>query len=438
MLHARPLLEHLLDVALQAADPRRATARVVAELPLRTAPGVIAIGKAAAGMALGALDALAERGLTPTRGVVVSHTGEPATIGGLPHLLGSHPLPDERSRCAAETLAEVAGQARRLDDVLVLVSGGTTSLVAQAIPGSPIEDLRPTFDALLRSGLAIQPMNLLRRRLLRWGAGRLAAALAPAHIHCLIVSDVMGSDLASIGSGPCVRDPATAEDVRAAFVAAAPSLPSSIRDDLGRAIHHASVEPPVPGGARFDRVQTRVILENRHALAAVREAARAARLAVIEEPPADVSGEAADVGVALARSLAAAQRSLGAGERRLWIGGGEPTVTIPAGAQGRGGRCQELALACALEWHALGARSITLLAAGTDGRDGPTDAAGAVVDAHTIDAIRNAGRDPRADLRAHDSGNALDAAGALLLTGPTGTNVNDVVLALIEHPADQP
>lgn len=181
-------------------------------------------------------------------------------------------------------------------------------------------------------------------------------------------------------------------------------------------------------------MRTRVIIDNSHALVAIREAAHAAGIPVLDAPTIAIEGEAVELGRTLGHTLCTAARSLGTGERRLWVAGGEPTVTLPSHAQGTGGRCQELALACALEWHALGATSLTLLAAGTDGRDGPTDAAGAIVDATAVDAIVRAGRDPHADLQAHDAFPALDAGGALLRTGPTGTNVNDVVIALLQGP----
>jgi hydroxypyruvate reductase len=427
-------LEQLYFVATRAADPRHATALAVHELALESPPFVIAIGKAAAAMARGTLDALTDAGLEPAGGLVVSHDAL-ADVGSLPHLQGAHPVPDERSRVASEALARLTLTARDADDVIVLVSGGTTSLIAQAIPDLPDADVPAVFEALLRSGLPIGPMNAVRRRILRWGAGRLAQALAPARVHCFIVSDVMGSELAAIGSGPCVPDTSTAAEVRAAIHAARiDALPTSVRDYLARVERCDAAETPKVGDPEFLEVKTRVILDNSHALAAVRDAADAAGIVVLDAPAIAIEGEAAELGRTLAHALARAAASLGTGERALWVAGGEATVTLPSHAQGTGGRCQELALACALEWHALGAASLSLLAAGTDGRDGPTDAAGAIVDASTIAASLRAGRDPHADLQAHDAFPALDAAGALLRTGPTGTNVNDVVLALLRGP----
>ncbi|MBC7897731.1 MAG: DUF4147 domain-containing protein, partial [Cytophagaceae bacterium] len=364
----------------------------------------------------------------------VSHDAR-GDVGPLRHLQGDHPVPGELSRAASEALADVAIAARDAAEVIVLISGGTTSLVAQAVPEVAHADLPAIFEALLRSGMPIGPMNTVRRRILRWGAGRLARALAPARVHCLIVSDVMGSELAAIGSGPCVPDPATAAEVRAAIEASGvEGVPASLREYLARVERGETAETPRFGDPEFVGVRTRVILDNSHALAAVRDAADSAGLLVLDAPDIAISGEAAELGRTLAHALARAAAALGAGERRLWVAGGEPTVTLPSHAQGSGGRCQELALACALEWKAHGATALSLLAAGTDGRDGPTDAAGAVVDASTVDAILRAGRDPHTDLQAHDAHTALDAGGALLRTGPTGTNVNDIVLALLRGP----
>ena len=427
----RAELEQLYFVATRAADPRHATAIAVRDLRLSAPPVVIAIGKASAAMAEGTLDALRDAQLGNAGGLVISHEAR-GSIGALPHLQGDHPVPDKGSRAASEALAAVTLVARDAADVIVLISGGTTSLIAQAIPEIPEADLPGIFDALLRSGMPIGAMNAVRRRVLRWGAGRLAHALAPARVHCFIVSDVMGSELAAIGSGPCVPDPTTATQVLAALdTARVEGLPVSVRDYLARTQRGDAAETPRNGDPEFQQVQTRVILDNSHALSAVRDAADAAGLLVLDAPVIAIDGEAVELGRRLAHALADASASLGAGERRLWIGGGEPTVTLPSHANGTGGRCQELALACALEWHARGATSLSLLAAGTDGRDGPTDAAGAVVDASTVDAITRAGRTPHADLEAHDAFPSLDAGGALLRTGATGTNVNDIVLALL-------
>ena len=427
----RQELERLYASAVAAADPRSHTARAVAELALEAAPVVVAVGKAAASMAAGAVQSLAARQRSPLAGVIVSHQVQTAA-GSLPHMRAAHPVPDESSLAAAQAIADLVPVARAAGDVVVLLSGGASSLMAHPVSGITPDELRQTFDVLLRSGTSINVMNAIRRRILRFGGGRLALALAPARVHCLIVSDVMGNELASIGSGPCVPDPSTAADVRAAMEdPALRDLPVAVRVLVARALRGELPETPKPDHPAFAHVHTRVILDNSAALNAVHFAAQAAHLRAAGTPGLPLAGDAATAGRALARTLAGLAGSLGTGAPLVWAAGGETTVSLPADCTGIGGRCQELALACALELDALGARNATVLAAGTDGRDGPTDAAGAVVSATTIAEIARQGRDPARDLIEHNAYPSLAAAGALLHTGATGTNVNDVVIAMV-------
>jgi hydroxypyruvate reductase len=292
----------------------------------------------------------------------------------------------------------------------------------------------------------------VRKRFSRWGGGRLALALAPAATHCLAISDVIGDDISSIGSGPCVPDPYTVKDVIDILQRAKlyQRLAPSFRDHLTGTQKGLVPETPKATHPAFAHVTARVIANNRVALDAARVKATELGIAQVTVADAPLEGGAAEAGAALARALIARREQAG-GASSLLVCGGETTVSIPhpmltpglrarseSGAlppvpQPQGGRCQELALAAARVLSEAGdaARGITLLAAGTDGRDGPTDAAGACVDATTWDAIRDAGRDPAAALAGHESYPALDAVGALLRTGATGTNVADVVIGLI-------
>jgi hydroxypyruvate reductase len=291
---------------------------------------------------------------------------------------------------------------------------------------------------LLRSGLDIKAMNLVRKRFTRWGAGRLARSLAHARVRCYIVSDVVGDDLAAIGSGPCVPDTSTAREVREALVQAGlwEGLARSLQrhlDDVDRGVDRGGIpETPKPGDPAFDRVEIRLIANNRLALEAAGRRARELGL-VPEIVEAPLVGEAATVGARIADQLVAGNRQ--SRPTRCLIAGGETTVTFVDQDAGRqlpglpGGRSQELALAAArvLRGHP---PPVALLAAGTDGRDGPTDAAGAIVDGATWDRMAAAGRDPQRDLQRHDSYAALAAADALIKTGPTGTNVMDIVVGV--------
>jgi glycerate-2-kinase len=280
-------------------------------------------------------------------------------------------------------------------------------------------------------------MNAVRRRFLCWGAGRLAVALAPARVHVVVASDVPGDDLATIGSGPCHPDPLTADDVVHLLerVSLHAHLPRALRDHLEQVRRGALPETPKPGDPVFAGVRHEVVVGNRQALEGAARCARAQGLApqVADEP---LAGEASACGERIARALLAVrarQRRERAAPTACMLWGGETTVTLGNGLTGRGGRSQELALAAARVLGDAGAAAhgIALLAAGTDGRDGPTDAAGAMVAGSTWDAIARAGGNPAAALARHDAYPALARAGALVRTGPTGTNVMDVVIALV-------
>ena len=422
----RALLDDLYAAATAAVAPGVALAQRLDRLSLDSDRRihVLALGKAAAPMALAALDRLQRDGQEPAGGLVVG----PAP-GRTPHpqltcVRGDHPEPGSGSSKAASALADAASRVRRDDEVWVLLSGGTTSLIGAPEPGIAPQELSTLYRLLLGSGLDITAMNQVRKRFSRWGAGKLARALAPARVRLYIVSDVIGDDLASIGSGPCVPDPTKAADVRGLLERSRlwNQIPESFRALITSTQAGRMPETPKPGDPVFARVTTEIVASNKLALEAA--AMRAAELGLnptVIEPP--IAGEASEVG----RQLAGKLRECAGATCLIW--GGETTVTLGAQSTGLGGRCQELALAAA-EVLADTKTRAALLAAGTDGRDGPTDAAGAIVDRETWPAIVAAGRDPARDLAAHDAYHALDAVGALLRPGLTGTNVMDIVVGL--------
>ncbi len=440
----RTLLREIFGAAVMAANPRRFVADETARLRGRrqqssggrgpAALWVLAVGKAAHAMAAGAVDGLGPDAARLAGGLIVAPEG--ATLpphAALVVMLGDHPVPAAHSIAAANRLGEVAGRVGDADEVLVLLSGGASSLVgAPADDGraSPA-DLAALHAVLLGSGLAIDDVNAVRRRFSRWGAGRLAAALAPARVWPMFLSDVPGDHPDVIGSGPVSPDPFTAGDVRALLLRHGlwPQLPAALQDWLERVIRGELPETPKRGAPAFARVEAPVVMDHRAAVEGAAQRARELGVSAVHAPEdRPLTGEAGAAGAAIA--AAAAGRAAG-----CLILGGETTVTLhtaaAAGAgEALGGRCQELALAAALDLERTAARGVTILAAGTDGRDGPTAAAGAIVDAGTCAAIRRAGRDPARDLARHDSHRALDAAGALLRTGLTGTNVMDLVVVL--------
>jgi hydroxypyruvate reductase len=425
------LLADLYAAATAAVNPGPALALRLESLPRSGAsPWIIALGKAALPMAQAAVETLASRGAEPAGGLVVPPAAAAAPHPRLRVVPGDHPEPGAGSRAAAEALGEVAARAARGAEVWVLLSGGTTSLLGAPVEGMTPAELTELYALLLGSGLDITAMNRIRKRFSRWGGGRLAVALAPAPVRVYVVSDVIGDDLASIGSGPCVPDPSTAGEVRDLLQRSRlwDRVPQSARRQVLAACDGTNVETPKPGDPAFARVTLELIASNGLALEAVaKRAAELGLVPVVENTP--LAGEAAAAGTSVAAALLQDYAAGGIPQRRCRVWGGETTVTLGDVASGLGGRCQELALSAA-RTLAGAPRGVALLAAGTDGRDGPTDAAGAVVSGNTWSAITAAGRDPARDLAAHDAYRALDAAGALLRPGLTGTNVMDVVIGI--------
>jgi glycerate 2-kinase len=384
-------------------------------------------------MARAAVDFLRRRNLDPAGGLIVAPAPAAAPHPTLRVIAGDHPEPGPGSLAAAQALAEVAPRAASGGEVWVLLSGGTTSLLGAPVEGISPGELTRLYTLLLGSGLDISAMNRIRKRFTRWGGGRLARALAPALVRVYIVSDVIGDDVAAIGSGPCVPDPTTAAEVRRLLEESGlwRRIPDPARGQVARAEAGQVAETPKPGDQAFARVTLELIASNGLALeAAAKRAAELGLAPVLSDTP--IAGEASAAGASVAATLLqdCARRDIPQPDlKRCWIWGGETTVTLGTGPAGLGGRCQELALAAA---RALSGAppGIALLAAGTDGRDGPTDAAGAIVDGRTWASASAAGRDPARDLAAHDAYRALDAAGSLLKPGLTGTNVMDVVIGV--------
>lgn len=448
LLHDRALLAALYEAAVAAVDPAPLATAALTDFDAYPDQRVwvLAFGKAAPAMASGAVSAL-RRGLHPIAGgVVVATEAGAAPFSTMRTAVGDHPLPGQRSFAAATLLGNTASSVRADDAVVVLISGGTTSLIASPVRGVAEQELVQLFTQLMDAGLDIGPMNSVRKRFLRWGAGRLAVALAPARTHVLLLSDVPGDAPSDIGSGPCSPDQCTARDVvsklRDAGVLG--HLAPSLRVHLDAALRGMTGETPKPGHPAFAHVSTQVVGTNAIALDAAIARARALGLHA-ERGAHALAGEAARCGQQIAETLL--HRAAGR-QRGCVVWGGETTVHMVAPlhddrtgarvasslADAGGGRCQELALAAAhvLARSSEGASRISLLAAGTDGRDGPTDAAGAFADAALWQRMREAGADPDAALRSHHSHAALDAAGALFRRGPTGTNVMDVVIGVVE------
>lgn len=385
---------------------------------------VLAIGKAAGEMAAAIEAALVALGRTPQASLVIG-TGQPGE-----HFAGDHPLPGPASRRAAAAVANWIARLPDDIDVHVALSGGASSLIAAPVPGIEADQLEQFFARLLRAGLDIAEMNCFRKRVTQWSAGRLAASLAPRRVIGWIISDVPGDDPADVGSGPLSPDRVS--------VGEACALLKSHRlwDSLSPAFRGAmATETLKPGAKELTRVELHIVACNSDALAAAARFATGHGVRVHSAMP-PLHGEAALAGARIAHALVATRRLADSSLTQspeipeLWLYGGECVVALDGNAP-PGGRNQELALAAARELATGKAGSgTTMLSAGTDGRDGTTDVAGAVVDGETWGLIHASGRDPAADLAAHDAHQALSAVGATWATGATATNVMDVVLAL--------
>jgi glycerate-2-kinase len=312
---------------------------------------------------------------------------------------------------------------------VVLISGGASALVTLPVPSIPLARYRELTDALLRSGEPIGAINTVRKHCERLKGGRLAGLAGPAWVSGYILSDVIGDDPSDIASGPVSPDPTTYEQAYVIVSRVAPgALEALAHLDVGR--RGVIAETPKPGDPLFSRVRTGIVGSNRLALAAAKFAAEELGFRDLEVVE-NVTGEARDVGVGLARR--AIERASRNAQAAGILMGGETTVTVGAAA-GVGGRCQELALAAALEMS--GHEGVVVAAFATDGTDGPDGPegpapAGAVVTGRTAGMAGRAGVDPGGALVNHASRNALRSAGALIQTGPTGTNVNEIAFALV-------
>jgi hydroxypyruvate reductase len=370
----RSLLLDLFRAALSAVDGRRRVRAALAPAADAAPVSALAVGKAAAAMMQGALDALGDR---ITRALVVApDDGSADAFAAHPAircLAGSHPLPDERSLAAGEAMLEFAAATPPGSRVLLLVSGGASALAEAPAAGVTLESLRGLTAAALAAGTDIEALNARRRELSRIKGGRLVERFRGCEVLGLLISDVPRDDPAVAASGMLAS---------------------------------ACCEVTIVGRLA-------------DALEAVLRGARARGLEAALAPER-LAGEAAVAAGRICHELAMIPQP-------LLVAGGETVVRLPA-RPGRGGRCQHLALAAAQ--LIAGHPEYLVLAAGTDGRDGQSDDAGAIVDGDTVARIGDAGLDVAAGLAAADSGTLLEAAGDLVYTGATGTNVGDIVLAL--------
>ena len=417
----------IFDSALAAAAVRPLVLRAVAAVtPPAGRVVVVGAGKASGAMAAAVEEAWGER---VTGGLVVVKDGHLAETRRVKLVEAGHPVPDERGAAAARDLLALALGAGDQDLVLTLISGGASALTPAPAPPITLGDKQVMTRLLLAAGADINQLNAVRKHCSVLKGGQLARAAAPARVAALLLSDVIGDPIDVIGSGPTAPDASTFGEALGILdrFDLRQRAPASVRERLERGVRGETAETPKPDDAIFERVVNVVIGNNQLVVAAA--ASRAAALGLAPHVlTRSLHGEARDA----ARELVALGGEIAAGRGPIappacLIAGGETTVTVRG--DGIGGRCQEFALAAALELE--GRDGMVVLAAGTDGSDGPTDAAGAVADGESASRARHQGLDPRAHLYRNDSNRVFAALGDLVITGPTNTNLLDLYLVLV-------
>lgn len=414
---AKDALNRIFMAAVASADPAKVLQHHLPSPPKGRCV-VVGAGKASAAMAA-ALEAAWPH--VDLSGVVVTRYGHAVPTARIEIIEASHPVPDDKSAEAAKRiLAAVAGLTTD-DMVIALISGGGSALMVAPAEGMTLADKMAVNRALLASGATISEMNAVRKHLSRIKGGRLALAAKPARVVSLLISDVPGDDPSEIASGPTVADPSDIESVREIVSRYALDLPENVRKVLEK-----GEETPKAGDIEED---IRLIAAPSLALQAAAD--EAVKLGLTPLILGDsLEGESKDVGAVMAGiALSASRKGLPVKGPAVLLSGGETTVTIGKGPAGKGGRNTEFLLSLALTLK--GADGIWAIAGDSDGIDGVEDAAGAAVTPDTLARMREAGVDPRQSLVSHDSYTAFRAAGDLVVTGPTLTNVNDIRAILI-------
>lgn len=400
------------DQGVAAADPAAAVrAAFASQGGIADRAGrlfVVAIGKAAAPMMQALLDQV-----SPDEAMLVTNYENEVQIEGVACFTAGHPTPDANGAAAAEAVIALLERAEAGDKVILLLSGGGSALTPAPAVGVSLDEKIALNDLMLKSGAPIDAMNTVRKRVSRLKGGGFARLAAPAAVTALILSDVPGDDIAVVASGPTVAN------------TDAPEVAAAVLRDYGLWDQApAAVRAVLEAGLSAPAVDVQNILVGGNAPSVDAMAAAAPEGYAVRRYDGWMDGDVADA----AAQIAADMRKAAA--PTLFLYGGETTVVVTG--SGLGGRNQELALRVAMlledeppqgEW--------LFLSGGTDGRDGPTDAAGGVVDAQTLPAMRAAGVDPAAELADNNAYAALKAADALLMTGATGTNVADLQVAVV-------
>lgn len=428
--HAGKAVEARLQVSSGAI---RAGRRAIA-LDRVERVGIVAIGKAAPAMAEAVPDAIKDK---MTFGIIVTKKGYARDVDGFDVREAGHPVPNRASIRATDEVVELVSELTEEDLLLVLISGGASALLCSPVSEVGLNDTVALTKLMLHADMSIQNMNVVRSHISRVKGGRLAVAAAPASVLTLALSDVVGDKLPAIGGGPTVADPSRFKDAISALKKAQiwDRAPESIQEYLEAGNRGEIAESPKPGDARLSRAFAAVVGGPRTLLRAAARSARNMGLRVrcatkpIEGPVEDL------VEKYMARAGSMVRSGTG---REVFVAVGEPTVEIPQSVSekkgkdkfGKGGRSQHLSLLMAQAMA--GDEHMAFLAAGTDGTDGPTDAAGGLVDGNTIAELEAKKVDVADAIRRYDSYTALGKIDARIETGPTDTNVTDLHLLAVE------
>lgn len=387
---------------------------------------VIGAGKAGASMALAIEDLLLDR---IDAGLIVVKYGHLELLQKIRIIEAGHPIPDANGYSGTKAMMELASSADTDTLLICLISGGGSSLMPYPASGVSLEDKQKTTEVLLGCGATIQEINTIRKHLSRIKGGGLAKVSFPATMICLILSDVVGDDLDSIASGPCVADPKTFDDCNDIIkkYGVGNSVPVTVKEHLQNGVRGLLEETPKEGSVIFDNILNVVIGCNYEALQASKRKAEELgyNTLLLSSMIEGETKDAAAFHMALAKEIVLHNEPVT--RPACLLSGGETTVTIHG--QGKGGRNQEFVLAAARKMEEM--HNTVVLSAGTDGTDGPTDAAGAITDTTVLKRAKALGLVPKQYLENNDSYHFFDVLGDLYKTGPTNTNVMDVRILLI-------
>lgn len=427
----RQLAFEAFKAGIRAADPKDA---IVEHLPLHIDVGrlkegaviPIAVGKAAIPLMEGMLSLLPV-GCLKRKGLVITNRENLQEKSEYDVFPAGHPLPDDEGLAATAQLIEVVKGAREQDHILIAVSGGASAMLPAPRDGISLADKIAVTDLLLASGADISAINIVRKHLSNIKGGGLSDLSHPAQLTAFILSDVVGDDLSSIASGPTVPDPSCFKDVKDILTSfnVWEKCPIDVRDLIAAGLEGSVPETGKEGDLVFEHTKNILVGSNRVSLEAMRAKLRQANMNFLQYSY-PIEGEAREEAERMVLNILEHDTP----ECAALVTGGETTVTLAG--KGKGGRNQEFALAFALaaEKHGL-ARDWVFLSGGTDGRDGPTDAAGGMVDSESLQRMRDMGIYPEAELKNNNAYEALMNSSDLLMTGGTGTNVTDLQLLII-------